>query len=78
MFYGHLFLVCVLLAYFPVSKLTHMAGVFLSPTRNMANSNRRVRHINPWDYPVKVHTYAEYEDDLRDKMKVAGIPVEKQ
>ncbi len=78
LFYGHLFLVCVLLAYFPFSKLVHMAGVFLSPTRNLANSNRRVRHVNPWDYPVKVHSYADYEDELRDKMKAAGVPVEKQ
>jgi nitrate reductase gamma subunit len=78
LFYGHLFLVCVLLAYFPFSKLVHMAGVFLSPTRNMANNNRAVRHINAWDYPVKVHTYEEYEDDLREKMIGAGIPVERQ
>jgi nitrate reductase gamma subunit len=78
LFYGHVFLVSVLLAYFPFSKLVHMAGVFLSPTRNLANNNRAVRHINPWDYPVKVHTYAEYEDDLRDKMVTAGIPVERQ
>jgi len=77
-FFGHLFLACVLLAYFPLSKLTHMAGVFLSPTRNMVNSNRRVRHINPWDYPVKVHPYDEYEDELRDKMKAAGVPVERE
>jgi nitrate reductase gamma subunit len=76
LFYGHLFLVCVLLAYFPFSKLTHMAGVFMSPTRNMANNNRAVRHVNPWDYPVKVHTYEEYEDELREKMVGAGIPVE--
>jgi nitrate reductase gamma subunit len=78
LFYAHLFLVCVLLAYFPFSKLVHMAGVFLSPTRNMANNNRAVRHVNPWDYPVKVHTYEEYEDDLREKMIAAGIPVERQ
>jgi nitrate reductase gamma subunit len=78
LFYGHLFLVTVLLAYFPLSKLVHMPGVFLSPTRNMANNNRRVRHINPWDYPVKVHGYQEYEDELRDKMKAAGVPVEKE
>jgi nitrate reductase gamma subunit len=78
LFYGHLFLVCILVAYFPFSKLVHMAGVFLSPTRNMANNNRAVRHINPWDYPVKVHTYEEYEDEFRDKMKAAGIPVEKE
>ena len=78
LFFGHLFLVSVLLAYFPFSKLVHMPGVFLSPTRNLANNNRRVRHVNPWDFPVKVHSYEEYEDELRDKMKGAGIPVEKQ
>ena len=44
----------------------------------MANTNRLVRHVNPWDYPVKVHTYEEYEDELRDKMKAAGLPVEKE
>jgi hypothetical protein len=55
-----------------------MAGVFLSPTRNMANTNRVAHHKNPWDYPVKVHTYEEYEDEFRDKMKAAGIPVEKE
>ena len=36
-----------LAAYFPFSKLMHMAGVFLSPTRNLANNNRMVRHVNP-------------------------------
>jgi nitrate reductase gamma subunit len=78
LFFGHLFLVCVLLAYFPLSKLVHMAGVFLSPTRNLANNNRAVRHVNPWDHPVEVHTYAEYEDEFRDKMIAAGLPVEKE
>jgi nitrate reductase gamma subunit len=77
-FYIHLFLLCVLFAYFPFSKLVHMAGVFMSPTRNMANNNRAKRHINPWNYPVHVHTYAEYEDEFRDKMKKAGLPVEKE
>jgi nitrate reductase gamma subunit len=76
-FYIHLFLVCVLIAYFPFSKLLHFAGIFLSPTRNLSNNNRFVRHINPWDYPVKVHTYEEYEEEFRDKMVEAGLPVEK-
>lgn len=78
LFYIHLFFVSVLLAYFPFSKLTHMAGVFLSPTRNLANNNRRKRHINPWNYPVKVHTYEEYEEEFRGKMKEVGMPVEKE
>ena len=77
-FYTHLFLVSVLFAYFPFSKLMHMAGVFLSPTRNLANNSRMERHVNPWNYPVKVHTYEEYEDEFRDKMKAVGIPVEKE
>jgi nitrate reductase gamma subunit len=78
MFFIHLFLVCTLLIYFPFSKLLHMPGVFLSPTRNLANNNRMKRHINPWDYPVRIHTYEEYEDEFRDKMKEAGIPLEKE
>ncbi len=77
-FYIHLFLVSVFFAYFPFSKLTHMAGVFLSPTRNVSNNSRVVRHINPWNYPVKVHTYEAYEDEFREKMKDAGLPVDKE
>jgi len=77
-FYGHLFFVCVLLAYFPFSKLMHLGGIFMSPTRNLANNNREVRHVNPWNYPVKIHTYDEYEEEFREKMINAGLPVAKK
>lgn len=77
LFYIHIFLVSVLFAYFPFSKLVHLGGVFLSPTRNLPSNSREVRHINPWNYPVKVHTYEEYEEEFRDLMIEAGIPVEK-
>lgn len=77
LFFAHLFLVSVLLAYFPFSKLMHLGGVFLSPTRNMTGNTRQVRHVNPWNHPVKVHTYEEYEDDFREKMIDAGLPVAK-
>ncbi|MBF0541429.1 MAG: sulfate reduction electron transfer complex DsrMKJOP subunit DsrM [Nitrospirae bacterium] len=77
-FYAHLLLVCTLLAYFPFSKLMHAGGVFFSPTRNMANNSRIVRHINPWNYKVKVHTYEEYEDEFREKMRKAGLPLDKE
>ncbi|MGC9964179.1 MAG: sulfate reduction electron transfer complex DsrMKJOP subunit DsrM [Syntrophobacteraceae bacterium] len=76
-FFIHLFLVSALFAYFPFSKLMHAGGIFLSPTRNLPNDSRIVRHVNPWNYPVKVHTYQEYEDHFRDKMIEAGLPVEK-
>jgi nitrate reductase gamma subunit len=78
LFYVHLFLVCVLLAYFPFSKLMHLGGVFLSPTRNMANDSRMQRHINPWNPDIKPHSYAAYEDEFREDMVEQGIPVEKE
>jgi nitrate reductase gamma subunit len=78
MFYIHLFSVSLLLLYFPFSKLVHMGGVFLSPTRNLVNSNRIKRHINPWNYPVKVHTYEEWEDEFRELMREANMPLEKE
>lgn len=77
-FYVHLFFVCILLIYFPFSKLMHVGGVFLSPTRNLPCNTRAVRHVNPWNYPVEVHTYEEYEEEFREKMIEAGLPVEKE
>ena len=78
LFYIHLFILCVLIAYFPFSKLMHLAGMFLSPTRNLSNNSRFIRHVNPWNYPGKYHTYEEYEDEFREKMIEAGLPVEKE
>ena len=77
-FLVHLLLVSALAAYFPFSKLVHMGGVFLTPTRNLANNNRARRHVNPWNYPVKVHTYAEWEEEFHDKIVAAGLPLDKE
>ena len=78
-FFIHVFLICALMIYFPFSKLMHMAGIFMSPTRNMINNSRMVRHINPWNDPnIKPHSYAGYEDEFREFMKEGGIPVEKE
>ena len=76
MFFLHLVFVCALLIYFPFSKLMHMGGVFLSPTRNLPNNSRAVHHENPWNPPKVYHTYAAYEDDFREAMEEAGLPVE--
>ncbi len=78
LFFAHLFLICALLAYFPFSKLLHAPGVFMSPTRNLANNSREVRHINPWNPDVKVHTYEEWEEEFHVPMKKAGFPLEKE
>jgi nitrate reductase gamma subunit len=75
-FYIHLLLVCTLIAYFPFSKMIHAAGILLSPTRNLKNNSRRVMRINPWNLPVRVHSYDQYEDEFRQPMIKAGIPIE--
>lgn len=77
-FYIHLFFVAVLFAYFPFSKLMHMGGVFLSPTRNLANNNRARRHVNPWKLEAELHTYQEWEDEFRDVLKASGYPLERE
>lgn len=74
----HLFLVAVLLVYFPLSKLMHAPGAWLSPTLTMANSNRERRHVNPNNPRVEVLHYADYEDAFRGPMIAAGLPVEKE
>jgi len=76
LFFAHLFLVSCLLAYLPFSKLMHMAGVLLSPTRNLANDNRMRRHVNPWNYPVPLHTFEEWQEEFKDKLEAAGIPLD--
>ncbi|MBI2868717.1 MAG: sulfate reduction electron transfer complex DsrMKJOP subunit DsrM [Chloroflexi bacterium] len=77
-FYIHLFLAGALVACFPFTKLVHGAGILFSPTRNLKNDSRMKRHANPWDHPVKTHTYTEWEDEFREPMKKAGLPVEKE
>ena len=78
LFYVHLFFASLLIAYFPFSKLMHMGGIFLSPTKNLRNRSRHERHINPWDHPVKAHSYGQYEEEFRQSMKEVGLPVEKE
>ncbi len=78
LFYIHLFFVSLFIAYFPLSKLMHMPGIFLSPTRNLINASRRGRHVNPWNQPGKVHSYEEYEDEFRQSMKEVGLPVDRE
>jgi len=77
-YFVHIALVSMLLVYFPFSKLLHAPGVFLSPTRNLANSNRIRRHINPWNPDIQGHSYAEWEDEFRDKLKASGYALEKE
>jgi len=78
MYFLHVFMVSALLVYLPFSKLLHMPGVFLSPTRNLANNNRARRHVNPWNPPIVGHTYAQWEEEFRDKLVAAGYSLDKE
>jgi len=48
----HLFMVIVLMAIFPISKLLHAPGVFFSPTRNQVDNPREKRHISAWGQAI--------------------------
>lgn len=73
----HLLSVSVLLAILPFTKMVHAAGMWLSPTRNQANDGRRRRHVNPWNAPAPFHTYEEWEDEFREKLQAAGLPIDR-
>jgi nitrate reductase gamma subunit len=72
----HLFLVGLLLVYYPLGKLMHMPGALLSPTLTMASNNRERRHVNVRNPEVETMHYADYEATFRERMIEAGLPVE--
>jgi len=78
MYFVHVLLVSALLFYFPFSKLLHMPGVFLSPTRNLANTNRAKHHVNPWNPPIVGHTFADWQEEFRDKLVAADFPLDEE
>ncbi|MEW5871850.1 MAG: respiratory nitrate reductase subunit gamma [Chloroflexota bacterium] len=51
LFLLHLFLVLVLMLYFPFSKLLHAGGIFFSPTQHQPYQIQKPgkRYANPWD-----------------------------
>ncbi len=74
--YVHIALVSTLAAVIPAGKISHMAGIFFSPTRNAAGDSRRRRHVNPWNPEVQVHTYAEWQEEFRDRLEKSGYELE--
>jgi nitrate reductase gamma subunit len=60
----HLFLVFVLLAIFPISKLLHVPGVFFSPTLNQVDDARKKRHISSWALKQEKENTVKLEQTL--------------
>lgn len=73
---AHVAMVSVLVAMVPYGKLSHMVGVWLSPTRNLANTSRARRHVNPWQPHGATRAYAEWEAEFRDRIRTAGLPLD--
>jgi len=73
---AHVFLACTLVVYFPLSKLMHAPGAFMSPTLTLAANSRAKRHINVNNPVVPTLHYTDYEATFRTRMLEAGIPVE--
>ena len=54
LFLVHFVLVCLLMIYFPFSKLMHAGGIFFSPTRNQRDNVLQKRYVNPWNKEVNI------------------------
>ncbi|MCF8884949.1 MAG: respiratory nitrate reductase subunit gamma [Nitrososphaerota archaeon] len=71
-FLTHYILAQILFIYIPFSKVSHLIGWILSTTRNKRNITRWRRHVNPWDYPVKIMTWEEYYEKFKDELETIG------
>ena len=45
---AHLTMVLLLMFIFPYSKLLHVPGLFMAPTRYQLDNPREQRHLSPW------------------------------
>ena len=45
---AHLTMVLLLMFIFPFSKLLHVPGLFMAPTRYQIDNPREQRHLSPW------------------------------
>ncbi len=50
---AHLTMVLFLAFIFPVSKLLHFPGLFMSPTRYQIDNPREKRHLSPWGAEIE-------------------------
>ncbi len=63
LFLAHIFLVFLLIAIFPISKLLHAPGIFFSPTLNQVDNARKKRHISQWAKNKESHKKIDLEQN---------------
>jgi nitrate reductase gamma subunit len=50
---AHLTMVLSLMMIFPISKLLHLPGLFMAPTRYQIDNPREKRHLSPWGAEIE-------------------------
>lgn len=70
----HFTLVQMLFIYLPFSKIMHMIGIILSPTRNQRNIARAKRHVNPWNDKVivEIRSWEDYYNEYKKELEELG------
>jgi nitrate reductase gamma subunit len=68
----HLLLAQAFLMYLPFSKVAHLVGWVLAPTRNQRNDARARWHRNPWNPVVELEPYASYAARYQRELEELG------
>ena len=68
----HMLLAQVFLMYLPFSKVSHLIGWVLAPTRNQLNDARARLHRNPWNPSVELEPYASYAARYQRELEELG------
>lgn len=73
-FLTHYVLAMIFLIYVPFSKIGHLIGWLLAPSRNMRNIARHKRHINPWneEVPGRPMSWEEYYQKFKHELEQLG------
>jgi len=71
-FLTHFLLAQLLLMYIPFSKVTHLVGWVLAPTRNQRNVARSEWHRNPWEPRVEIEDWESYAQRYRRELEELG------
>jgi len=74
----HLLLAQVFLMYLPFSKVAHLVGWVMAPTRNQRNDARARWHRNPWNPVVELEPYASYAARYQRELEELGPGGERQ
>jgi nitrate reductase gamma subunit len=71
-FLSHLLLAQIFLMYLPFSKVVHLIGWVLAPTKNQRNVARAEWHQNPWNPIVKTEEWNDYARKFQRELEELG------